>query len=219
MIITILTLFPEVFTNIFSSSILGRAQKKGLLNIRFINIRKFGIGRHLEVDSKPYGGGVGMIMRVDVLERAITSSKLKVKSSKFHEKVILLDPKGKQFNQKKARSFSKLDHLILVCGHYEGMDDRISNFIDEKVSIGEYILTGGEIPAMVIVDSTIRLLRGVLIKKEATIDESFTKKKELSPPVYTRPNTYKGFEVPKVLISGNHEKINEWSKNQRILLK
>ena len=221
MLISILTLFPEVFTNIFSSSILVRAQKKGLLTVKLINIRKFGIGRHLEVDSKPYGGGVGMVMRVDVVEKAIQSAKCNNVTMKQcnNEKVILLDPKGKQFNQAKARTFSRLDHLILVCGHYEGMDERISNFIDEKVSIGEYILTGGEIPAMVIVDSTIRLLRGVLIKKEATIDESFTKKKELAPPVYTRPNTYKGFEVPKVLISGNHEKIKEWSENQRILLK
>lgn len=219
MIITILTLFPEVFTNIFSSSIMGRAQKKGLFDIRLINIRKFGIGTHSEVDSKPYGGGVGMVMRVDVVEKAIENSKLETRNSKLKERVVLLDPRGKQFNQKTARSFAKLTHLILVCGHYEGVDERISNFIDEKISIGEYILTGGEIPAMVIVDATIRLLKGVLIKKEATIDESFTKERELESPAYTRPKIYKSYEVPPVLLSGNHQKIKEWRKNHQILLK
>lgn len=241
MLISILTLFPEVFSHIFSSSIIGRAQKKGLVEIKFINIRDFGIGKQREVDDKPYGGGAGMVMRVDVVERAIASAKcnnvtMKSRLNGIHdaviahssqtasgqcnnEKVILLDPKGKTFDQSKARSFSKLDHLILVCGHYEGVDERISNFIDEKISIGEYILTGGEIPAMVIVDATIRLLKGVLIKKEATIDESFTKERELESPAYTRPKIYKSYEVPPVLLSGNHQKIKEWRKNHQILLK
>ncbi|MBI5452088.1 tRNA (guanosine(37)-N1)-methyltransferase TrmD [Candidatus Gottesmanbacteria bacterium] len=229
MTISILTLFPEIFTPIFSSSIIGRAQKKGLVDIRYVNIRDFSTDKHHSVDDKPYGGGVGMILRVDVVEKAIEkakavkthrmvatsdvdSSEVEELRSGYTEKVILLDPKGKQFNQSKARSFAKLDHLILVCGHYEGIDARIANFVDEVVSIGKYVLTGGEIPAMVVTDAVTRLTPGVLSKKEATLYESYSKGNLLEYPQYTRPENYKGYQVPKVLLSGNHKKIGEWQR-------
>ncbi len=226
MLITILTLFPEVFQSTFSSSIIGRAQKKSLANIRYINIRDFASDKHGSVDDKPYGGGVGMVMRVDVVAKAIATARynapqppLKVRGGEggVIEKVILLDPKGKQFNQSKARNYSKLDHLILVCGHYEGIDARISKFVDDTISIGKYVLTGGEIPAMVITDAVTRLIPGVL-KPEATTDESFSlltshfSPPKLEYPQYTRPENFRGYHVPKVLLSGNHRKIKEWQE-------
>lgn len=219
MLISILTLFPEIFPDILSSSILGRAQDRKLVKINLVNIRDFGLGKHHTVDDKPYGGGVGMVMRVDVVEQAISSVKRKALSGKYKEKVILLDPKGKQFNENKARNYSKYDHLILVCGHYEGIDERISHFVDEKVSIGDYVLTGGEIPAMVIADAVTRLIPGVLSKKEATLDESFGKDGYLEAPHYTRPPVFKGHKIPTILLSGNHEKIEDWTKSKRKLLK
>lgn len=220
MTITILTLFPEIFTPIFSSSIIGRAQKKGRVKIRLVNIRDFTNDKHHQVDDKPYGGGVGMVIRVDVVERAIENSKLKIENEKkIREKIILLDPKGNPFNQEKARNFAKLDHLVLVCGHYEGIDERISHFVDEKISIGDFILTGGEMPAMVITDAVTRLIPGVLKKNEATINESFSKSGYLEEPQYTRPPVYQGLKVPSLLLSGNHQKIAEWKKKNRKLLK
>lgn len=219
MIITILTLFPEIFSPIFSSSIIGRAQKKKLVEVKLVNIRNFGLGKHQQVDDKPYGGGVGMVMRADVVEAAIQNAKIKNKRSKTKEKVVLLDPKGKRFDQAKARNYAKLDHLILICGHYEGIDARISNFVDEKLSIGDYVLTGGEIPAMAVTDAVARLIPGVLSKKEATIEESFKKEGYLEAPHYTRPPIFKGFSVPKVLLSGDHRKIDLWRKSKRRLLK
>jgi len=215
--ITILTLFPQVFTDIFSSSILNRAQKKGLVKINLVDIRDFATDKHKSVDDAPYGGGPGMIMRVDILEKAIAFSKIKNQKSKIKERIILLDPAGKRFNQAKAREYAKLDHLILVCGHYEGVDVRISHFVDESISIGEYVLTGGEIPAMVIADSVIRLIPQVLTKKEATIKESYSVGHLLEAPQYTRPRVYKGYKVPAVLTSGNHQKIENWQDRQSIL--
>lgn len=227
MIITILTLFPEIFPPVFNSSIIGRTQKKRLVTIRLVNIRDFAHDRHKSVDDRAYGGGAGMVMRVDVLERAISSVKgsdLKVVKGltlkrKYKEKVILLDPKGKEFNQAKARNYVKLDHLILICGHYEGVDARISHFVDEKISIGNYVLTGGEIPAMIVTDVVTRLIPNVLTKKDATINESFSKTGYLEEPQFTRPAIYKGLRVPSVLLSGNHKKIDEWRKSKRKLLK
>lgn len=221
MTITILTLFPEVFKDIFSSSILGRAQKKGLVTINLINIRNFALDKHKTVDDKPYGGGVGMLLRVDVVERAISKSKVpfgpssgRGQSSKSKEKIVLLDPKGKLFNQATARRYSRLDHLILICGHYEGMDERIVHFVDESVSVGRYILTGGEIPAMAIADAVVRLLPGVLTKSEAVVDESYSRGSLLEAPQYTRPAVFKSYKVPEILLSGNHKKIAQWRKQQ-----
>lgn len=206
--ITILTLFPEMFEGPFSHSIVKRAIEKKLLDLQFVNIRDFGLGSHKLVDDAPYGGGKGMILRVDVLSSALE----KVKSKKFRkQRVILLSPHGKTFNQKLAGKLSKLDHLILVCGHYEGVDARFDKFIDGKISIGDFITTGGEIPAMLVVDSVARLIKGVL-KEGVTSQESFSDLLEYSQ--YTKPRIYKNLKVPEVLLSGNHKKIKEFREKE-----
>lgn len=210
--ISILTLFPEMFSGPFDYSIIKRAREKKIVDINYVNIRQFGIGRHKTVDDKPYGGGLGMLLRVDVLDRAIESTR-DDKLNKRSQKVVLLGPHGKTFNQKKAESLSKLQHLILICGHYEGVDERIKKFIDEEISIGNFVVTGGEIPAMLVVDAVARLKKGVL-KKNATEIESFSPLLEY--PQYTRPKTYKSLGVPTVLIGGNHKKILEWRKKKSI---
>ncbi len=213
--ISILTLFPEMFAGPFQNSILKIAQEKELVTIRLIQIRDFGMGTHKIVDDKPYGGGAGMILRVDILHKAIEFSKDKnLKNSE--QMVALLDPHGQTFTQKKAVEFSKLKHLILLCGHYEGVDERIKKFIDLEISIGDFVVTGGEIPAMLITDSVVRLLKGVL-KEGVTSNESFSFQHDASGetqlleyPHYTRPPMYKNLTVPDVLLSGNHNEIKKW---------
>ena len=160
MIFTIITLFPEVFMPILSASILGRAARNGKIKKRIINLRDFGIGRHRIVDDKPYGGGVGMVLRVDVIDEAISAARIKNKK----EVVILLDPKGIVYKQEVAEKFSKFEHLILICGHYEGFDERVRDLVDYEISLGDYILSGGEIAAMVVVESVARLVKCVLVK-------------------------------------------------------
>ncbi len=200
-----------MFTGPFDYSIIKRAQEKGLITIHLVNIRDFAGDAYKSVDDHPYGGGVGMVMRVDVIDRALRSQKSKVESQK--SKTILLDPRGERFTQAKARSFTKLDHLILICGHYEGVDERVRELVDESISIGDYVLTGGELPAMVITDSIVRLLPGVL-KKEATSSESFSLGiPSLEYPQYTRPEVYKGMSVPATLLSGDHKKIANWKQD------
>ncbi len=208
---TILTLFPEMFGGPFDHSIVKRAKKKSIATIDFVNIRDFSTDKYKSVDDHPYGGGVGMIMRVDIIDRALENAKCKMQSAKC--KTILLDPRGKVYTQKKAREYAKLDHIVLICGHYEGIDGRVRELADESISIGDYVLTGGEIAAMVIVDSVVRLLPGVL-KEEATQTESFTKQGTLEFPQYTRPKKYKGMKAPDILLSGDHKKIAEWRLNQ-----
>ncbi|MEK7551582.1 MAG: tRNA (guanosine(37)-N1)-methyltransferase TrmD [Patescibacteria group bacterium] len=215
--ISVITLFPEMFLSPFNESIIKRAIEKKLIEIEFINIRTFGIGKHQLVDDTPYGGGMGMVLRVDVLHKAIE----KVKSEKLttkEQKVILLTAHGKTFNQKKAKNFSKLKHLILICGHYEGFDERVKKYIDEEISIGDFVLTGGEIPAMLIIDSVSRLVEGV-ISKGSLDTESFSP--FLEYPQYTKPQEYDGLKVPNILLSGNHPKINQWRtlKSQTITKK
>ncbi len=210
--ITILTLFPEMFAGPFDHSIIKNAKQKGLVEIDFVNIRDFGVGRHRMVDDTEYGGGVGMVMKVDVLDAAIKASKIKDQRSKIKEKIVLLSATGQTYNQKTAKEFSNLDHLILICGHYEGVDERIKSYIDDEISIGDFILTGGEIPAMLIIDSVARLISGVL-PPGAVEDESFSKIDDqtlLEYPHYTKPQIYENAEVPEVLLSGNHPKIKEW---------
>lgn len=205
--ISIITLFPEMFIPVLNSSILGRAQKKGLVEFELINLRDFGNGRHQIVDGRPYGGGAGMVLRADILAKAVQSVKSKGKS----EKIILTSASGKPYKQKMALEFSGLDHLIIVCGHYEGVDQRfIDKYVDEEISIGDYVLTGGEIPTMAIVDSVTRLIPGVLEKKEATEKESFSDPELLEHPQYTRPEEFEGLKVPEVLTSGNHQEIDKW---------
>jgi tRNA (guanine37-N1)-methyltransferase len=215
--ITILTLFPQIFDVVFNHSILGRAQQKGLVTLRCIDIRDFAKDKHKSVDDKPYGGGVGMIMKVDIVAKAIEFARMK-NIAKNKERVVLLDPRGEFFSQKIAQKFSKLEHLILVCGHYEGVDERIKHFVDSSLSIGKYILTGGEIPAMIVTDSIVRLIPNVLTHKEATLNESYTIGNTLEEPQYTRPPVFGKYKVPKILLSGNHKKISDWKENNKKIL-
>lgn len=212
--ISIITLFPEVFDPILNSSILKRAQKKGLINFELVNLRNFGEGRHQVVDDRPYGGGAGMLLRADILAKALSSI---IKHDTAVEPfVILTSASGKPYKQAKAQALSKLNHLIIICGHYEGVDQRfIDKYVSEEISIGDYVLTGGEIPAMAIIDSITRLLPGVLKKPEAVINESFTQN-SLEYPQYTRPEQFEGKEVPEILLSGNHQKIAQWQKAESI---
>jgi len=195
----ILTLFPEMFEGPFSESIIKRGIQKGLLEINFYNLRDYGLGKHKQVDDTPYGGGAGMVIKVDVIDKAITDIKLKIKKkiskspkTKDHiPKTILLTPQGERLHQSKVKELvnSKITDFILICGHYEGFDERIRNLVDEEISIGDYILTGGEIPAMVLVDSISRLIPGVLGKEASFAEESF-ENNLLEYPHYTRPEDY-----------------------------
>jgi tRNA (guanine37-N1)-methyltransferase len=210
--ISIITLFPEMFQGPFDSSIIKRAIDKQLIKINFVNLRDFGLGSHQTVDDAPYGGGKGMILRVDVLQKAIESTTDK-KLRKNEQKIILLSAHGKKFEQKIAKSFSKLKNLILICGHYEGFDERVKNFIDGEISVGDFILTGGEIPAMLITDAVSRLISGV-IRDDSTIFESFSP--YLEYPQYTKPQAFNNLKVPEVLLSGNHAKINAWREQESL---
>lgn len=211
-----------MFVGPFDHSIIKRAREKNLIQLEFINIRDFGEGKHKTVDDTDYGGGVGMVMRVDILHKAILHTKQANPGMK-KRKTILLSASGSVFSQKVAYSYSQLDHLILLCGHYEGVDERILNFIDEEISIGDFILTGGEIPAMVIVDAVARLGKDVL-KPEATMNESFSlflskegerqNMKVLDYPHYTKPSTYMDYSVPDVLLRGDHKQISKWREEK-----
>ncbi len=215
--INILTLFPDMFKGPFSESMVKRAQEEKVVEIELHNLRRWTTDKHRSVDAPPFGGGPGMIMRVDVIDQAIKNLRKK------NSKVVLLDTKGKFFNQQKAKTLAKLKHLILICGHYEGVDHRVHDQIaDEVISIGPYVLSGGEIPAMVVVDSLVRLLPGVLGNPQSLKEESYSKLKiENSKienlfeyPQYTRPAVYRGWKVPKILLSGNHPEIEKWRKEK-----
>lgn len=201
-----------MFRGPFDASIVKRAQDQRHLSITLVNIRDFTSDAYKSVDDHPYGGGVGMVMRVDVIDKALQSTKRSSKLEARSSRIILLDPQGKTYTQKKAKELSKLDHLILICGHYEGVDERVRDLVDEEISIGDYITTGGEIPAMVLIDSITRLLPNVLRKEEATKQESFSEGL-LEYPQYTRPEEYKGMKVPPVLLSGNHAAIAKWRRD------
>ena len=204
----ILTLFPNMF-DILNESILGRAQEKNLININVVNIRDFSKDKHNKVDDTPYGGGAGMVMRADVVYDCYNSVKTD------NSKVIYLSPQGKTLDQDKVKELSKEKHLILLCGHYEGIDQRvIDEIVDEEISIGDYVLTGGELPAMVLIDSVSRYVEGVL-NKESIQEESFTDDL-LEYPQYTRPEVFLGKKVPEVLLTGHHQNIEKWRKEQSI---
>jgi tRNA (guanine37-N1)-methyltransferase len=215
--IDIITLFPKMFESPFNESIIKRARQKNLIKINIHNLRDWTSNKHKTTDDRPFGGGKGMIMMIEPIYKALKS--LKSKKSK----IILLSPQGKTLTQRKAKSLSKEKHLILLCGHYEGFDERIRSFINEEISIGEYILTGGELPAMVLTDAIARLLPNVL-EKEATSQESFEKKRKINGkleklldyPQYTKPVDFKGMKVPEVLLSGNHQKIKEYRLEKSI---
>ncbi len=206
----VLTLFPEMF-NSLNESILGRAIEKDLININLINIRDFSKDKHKKVDDTPYGGGAGMVMQADVVYDAYNSIE-----GKENAKVIYLTPKGQTLNQNKVRELSKEDHLILLCGHYEGIDQRVlDEIVDEEISVGDYVLTGGELPAMVVVDSVSRYVNGVL-SEGSTNEESFSNNL-LEYPQYTRPENFNGKTVPEVLTSGNHQEIAKWRFEQSLI--
>lgn len=210
----IITIFPDVFSAYFQESIIGRAQKKGVVKVRIHDLRDFTDDKHCTVDDRPYGGGAGMVLMTEPIYKAVKSIK-KVRRSK----IILLSAKGKKFDQKKARTFSRLDQLIIICGRYEGVDERVAKYIaDEEISIGDYVLTGGELPAMVVVDAVTRLIPGV-IRKESLAEESFSAdpaQRDHEYPHYTRPESMvingKKRKVPKVLLSGHHEEIARWRR-------
>lgn len=206
--IDILTLFPNLFDGFLTESIIKRAINKGIVEINLINFRDFSLKNNNQVDDTPYGGGAGMVLMCEPIVRAIESVRTE------DSKVILLSPQGKVYNQSMAYEFREFKHLIFICGHYEGFDERIKNYIDYEVSIGDYILTGGEVPAMVIADSIIRLLKGV-ITEESFINDSF-ENNLLDYPVYTKPYDFRGYKVPDVLTNGNHQLISKWRKEKQI---
>ena len=200
--ITILTLFPEFFSAITENTIIKRAISKEKVVLNIVNIREYTKDKHRRVDSAPIGGGAGLIMKCQPIIDALRSNS----SENAHK--ILMSPRGKTFNQKMAEQYTQLDELVIICGHYEGIDERVNNYVDELVSTGDYVLTGGEIPSMLIVDSIVRLLDGV-INRESIIDESF-ESGMLEYPQYTEPKNFEGYEVPEILYSGNHGKIDRY---------
>src|SRR3989339_193267 len=226
--ISIITLFPKMISGFFEESIVKRAVEKKVVVIEIINLRDFAIDNYGTVDDRPYGGGAGMILRIEPLYKAIQSaisnfqfsiSKQTSNLKKPISKIILTSPKGKQFDQKKAQEYSKLNHLIIIAGHYEDVDARILDYVDEEISMGDFILTGGEIPASAIVDSIVRLIPGVLKKDQATKNESFSidDKKILEYPQYTRPEEFMGKKVPEVLLKGDPKKIGKWQEEQALV--
>ena len=222
----IITIFPNIFDSFLKTSIIKRARDKKLINIKIHNLRKWSTDKHKTIDDKPYGGGVGMIFKVDLVYKALKSLTL---GKKNKQTIVLLTPQGKQFDQKMAKRLSKKDRLIFICGRYEGFDYRIKKFVDEQISVGPYVLNGGEVPAMALMEAVTRLLPKV-IKEKSLKEESFSFKKSttnsqsvinIEYPQYTRPKvfTYKDksgklkiLKVPKVLLSGNHAKIKEWKQ-------
>lgn len=207
--ISILTLFPEMFNGTFSESIIKRAINDGKVEIEIIDFRSFSKDPHHKVDDTPYGGGAGMVLTCQPIFDCIESIKTP------ESKVILLTPSGVPYKQKMAYDLSKEKHLIIICGHYEGFDERITSICDMEISIGDYVLTGGEIPAMVLADSIIRLIPGV-INERSHIEDSFNENFLLDYPTYTKPREYNGMEVPEVLINGDHKKIDEWRYNESV---
>jgi len=209
---SVLTLFPEIFASPLKVSILGRAIEGGKICVDIINLRDFAKGRHKVVDDKPFGGGKGMLIKPEPVIDAINS----IKSTSPGAWVILLSPYGLTFNQEVAKSLSKKNHLLLVCGHYEGIDERVRHFIDEEISLGDFVLTGGEVAALAIIDAVSRLVPNVLGSHSSLEEESFSNG-ILEYPQYTRPREYKGYKVPEVLLSGHHKRIKEWRRRQALL--
>ena len=206
--IDVLTLFPEMFENFINTSIIKRAISDNGVIINTVNIRDFSNYNNSQVDDTPFGGGNGMVMMCDPVFKALES----VKTPDSY--IIILTPRGKIFNQNYAKKYKELKHLIIICGHYEGFDERIYNLADEEISIGDFILTGGEVPAMCIMDSVIRLIPGVIT--EGSLESESFENNLLDYPVYTKPREYNGMKVPEILLSGNHAKIKEYRDNERI---
>ncbi|NEN82771.1 tRNA (guanosine(37)-N1)-methyltransferase TrmD [Paenibacillus elgii] len=211
--IDVLTLFPAMFDGVFTSSILGKAREKGLVELNTVNFRDYANNKHNTVDDYPYGGGGGMVLKPEPLFAAVEDVTSGLESK---PRVILMCPQGESFSQKKAEELSAERHLIFICGHYEGYDERIrEHLVTDELSIGDYVLTGGELPAMVVIDSVVRLLPGVLGNETSAVTDSFSTGL-LEYPHYTRPANFRGWEVPEVLISGHHGNIEEWRRKQSL---
>ena len=220
----LLTIFPNIFDSYFNESILGRAQKNKLISFKTHNLRDWTSDNHRTVDDAPYGGGAGMLMKIEPLYNALCDiKKINKKIKPTKKKTILLSASGKKWNQKLAQKYSKLEEIIFVCGRYEGVDARLKNFVDEEISIGDYVLTGGELAAMTIIDSIVRLIPGTLGNKESIIEESHSEEGFGEYPQYTRPEIFiadkKKYTVPKILLSGDHKKIKEWQIKQQKKIK
>lgn len=210
--IDIISVLPELMESPFQTSILKRAMDKGLAEVHFHHLRDWAINKHRQIDDEPYGGGAGMVMMVEPLDKCISE----LKSQRNYDEVIYLTPDGVTLNQKIANSLSIKENLIFLCGHYKGIDQRVRDLhITKEISIGDYVLTGGELAACVLADSIIRLLPGVLNDEQSALTDSF-QDDLLSPPIYTRPESYKGLEVPKILLSGNFRKIEEWRHEEAV---
>ncbi len=210
--IDIISVLPELMESPFQTSILKRAMDKGLVEVHFHHLRDWAINKHRQIDDEPYGGGAGMVMMVEPLDKCISE----LKSQRNYDEVIYLTPDGVTLNQKIANSLSIRENLIFLCGHYKGIDQRVRDLhITKEISIGDYVLTGGELAACVLADSIIRLLPGVLNDEQSALTDSF-QDDLLSPPIYTRPESYKGLDVPKILLSGNFGKIEEWRHDEAV---
>jgi len=205
----VITLFPQFIESLENYSIIGRAIKKRKILLETIDLRDFGLGSYKQVDDRPYGGGIGMLLRVDVAVKAIRKAKEKTKQCK----VVILSAAGEKFTQKKAEEYSQLDELVLLCGHYEGHDKRIEDYADEMISVGDFVVSGGEIPAMTVIDATSRLVKSVLGKDESSQVESHSMlngRRIIEYPQYTRPYEFEGKKVPQILLSGDPKKIGVW---------
>ncbi|GGJ21764.1 tRNA (guanine-N(1)-)-methyltransferase [Paenibacillus hunanensis] len=212
--IDVLTLFPEMFTGVFGSSILGKAAAKGIVELNAVNFRNYSTSKHGTVDDTPYGGGGGMVLKPDPIFAAVEDL---VPDQAAKPRIILMCPQGETFTQKKAEELSQEQHLIFICGHYEGYDERIrEHLVTDELSIGDYVLTGGELPAMTIVDSVVRLLPGVLGNEMSAVTDSFSTGL-LEYPHYTRPAEFRGLKVPDVLLSGHHGNVEKWRREQSLL--
>ena len=220
----LLTIFPNIFNSYLNESILRRASDKKIVKFKIHNLRDYTSDKHKTVDDAPYGGGAGMLMKIEPLYKALCAiKKLDKKIKPNKRKIILLSAAGKTWSQTLAKKYSKLDELIFICGRYEGVDARLSNFIDEEISVGDYVLTGGELPALTIIDSITRLLPGVLGNKESIVEESHSENGLTEYPQYTRPEIFstggKKYKVPSILLSGDHIKIKEWQKKNQKTIK
>ncbi|MER2294008.1 MAG: tRNA (guanosine(37)-N1)-methyltransferase TrmD [Desemzia incerta] len=211
--IDVLTLFPRMFEGPMSESIIGKAVDKKLLSLDVLNFREFSGNKHQHVDDYPYGGGAGMLLKAQPIFDAFDH--LQEKHPDTKKRVILLDPAGEPFNQKKAEELAEAEHLVFICGHYEGYDERIRTIVTDEISLGDYVLTGGELGAMVVIDATVRLLPEVLGNEESAVTDSFSTGL-LEHPHYTRPASYRGMDVPEVLLSGNHKLIEEWREKESL---
>jgi len=225
--IDVITLFPKMFVSPFAESMIKRAIDKKIVEINYHDMRRWAGNSYGSVDDKPFGGGVGMLIRVDVIDGALkdlTSKPLLAApdlplTGETNTRIILTSARGKRFKQKDAGRLAKYKNLIIICGHYEGFDERISSLVDEEISIGDYVLTGGEIPAMVMIDSVIRLIPGVLGKDVSSTDESHCSDGYIEYPQYTRPEVYNGMKTPEVLLSGDPKKIKQWQESANLLRK